>query len=252
MPVYSNMGGKMEKIALVTGSTNNVGKSIAQTLAADGFHVIITSRNEGQAKEVAGNLSKKGSHYKVDFSDAEQIAGLFSFVKKTYGRLDVLVNNVAYTKNESILDCSLETWEYTINTNLRSYFLCTKYAAEIMKECGGGNIVNITVSSTRGGSNKFSYTVTKGGINSLTGCAASDLAQYNIRVNAVGISITGTPVGSKDNPERKRGYENPNSLTGHIGDPGDVAQAVSFLVSEKAAYIWGTILNVDGGTGFLR
>jgi NAD(P)-dependent dehydrogenase (short-subunit alcohol dehydrogenase family) len=194
----------------------------------------------------------KGAYYKVDFSEAAQIEGLFTFVKKTFGKLDVLVNNVAYTKNESILDCSLETWEYTIKTNLRSYFLCTKYAAEMMKESGGGNIVNITVSSTRGGKNKFSYTVSKGGINSLTGCAATDLAQYNIRVNAVGIGITGTPVGSKDHPDRTRGYENPSSLNGHIGDPLDVAQAVSFLVSDKARQIWGTILNVDGGTGFLR
>jgi 3-oxoacyl-[acyl-carrier protein] reductase len=246
------MGGKMEKIALVTGSTNNVGRSIAQTLSKEGFLAIITSRHESEAKEVAAHLANKGAYYQVDFSDPQQIAALFSFVKKTYGRLDVLVNNVAYTSNESILDCTLETWEHTININLRSYFLCTKYAAEIMKENGGGNIVNITISSTRGGRNKFSYIVSKGGINSLTGCAAADLAQYNIKVNAVGIGPTGSPVGSKDYAERKRGSENPASLTGHIGDPLDVAQAVSFLVSEKARYIWGTILNVDGGAGLSR
>ena len=242
----------MEKIALVTGSTNNVGKSIAETLSKDGFTVIVTSRHESEAKEVAGRLSKKGAYFPLDFANAEEIASLFAFIKKTYGKLDVLVNNVAYTSNESILDCTLDNWERTINTNLRSYFLCTKYAAGIMKENGGGNIVNITISNTHGGKNKFSYIVSKGGINSLTGCASVDLAQYNIRVNAVGIGPTGSPVGSKDYADRKRGYENPASLTGHIGDPVDVARAVSFLVSEKARYIWGTILNVDGGVWLSR
>ena len=242
----------MEKIALVTGSTNNVGKGIAETLSRDGFTVIVTSRHESEAKEVAGHLFKKGAYFPVDFANAEQIANLFAFVKKTYGRLDVLVNNVAYTNNESILDCTLNNWERTINTNLRSYFLCTKYAAEIMKENAGGNIVNITISNTRGGRDKFSYIVSKGGINSLTGCASADLAQYNIRVNAVGIGPTGTPVGSKEYMNRKRGYDYLGSLTGHIGDPLDVAQAVSFLVSEKARYIWGTTLNVDGGAGLSR
>jgi NAD(P)-dependent dehydrogenase (short-subunit alcohol dehydrogenase family) len=121
-----------------------------------------------------------------------------------------------------------------------------------MKVCGGGNIVNITISAARGGKNKFSYIVSKGGINALTGCAAADLAQYNIRVNAVGIGQTGTPVGSKDHPDRKRKYENPGALAGHIADPLDVARGVSFLVSEKAGYIWGTILNVDGGSGLSR
>ena len=236
----------MEKVALVTGSTNNVGKGIAEHLAKDGFLVVITSRHGKEAKEVADNLPKKGTYYEVDFSDPEQIACLFSFVKKTLARLDVLVNNVAYTKNESIMNCTLETWEHTIDTNLRSYYLCTRYAAEIMKEHGGGNIVNITIGSGRGIGNKFAYSVSKGGVNSLTMSAAVDLAPFNIRVNAISIGPTGTPVGSKENPDRKREYES-NTLAGHIGLPSDIANAVSFLVSEKAQYIYGAILPVDGG-----
>lgn len=236
----------MERIALVTGSTNNVGKGIAEGLSSDGFTVIITSRNENETRDVAEHLPKKGSYYQVDFSQAEQIVGLFSFVKKTYGRLDVLVNNVACTQNESIMDCTLETWERTINTNLRSYYLCTRYAAEIMKEQGGGNIVNVTIGGGGGARNKFTYSVSKGGVNSLTMSAAVDLAPFNIRVNAVSIGPTGTPVGSKDNPDRKRGYES-NTLAGHIGSPSDIASAVSFLVSEKAQYVYKATLAVDGG-----
>lgn len=233
----------MQKIALVTGSTNNIGEAIAEALAGQGFHVIITSRHEEQAKSVSERLG--GSWFRVDFSEAGEIENLFRFIKEKFHRLDVLVNNVAYTKNESIFECDLNTWEYTINTNLRSYYLCSKMASEIMKEHGGGCIVNVTVSSTRGVKDKFSYMVSKGGISTLTMCAAIDLAPYNIRVNAVGSGLVGTPVGYREYVNRP--YQNPRIPLGHIGDPKDVAEAVAFFASEKAKYITGATLPVDGG-----
>jgi NAD(P)-dependent dehydrogenase (short-subunit alcohol dehydrogenase family) len=235
----------MEKIALVTGSTNNIGKAIAEVLAQQGFDVIVTSRNEEEAKAVSEKLAKKGSYFRVDFSEVSAIERLFNFIKERFQRLDVLVNNVAHTKNESILDCDLTTWEYTINTSLRSYYLCTKFAAEMMKRQGGGAIVNITISSTRGTKDKFSYTTSKGGVNNLTMCAAIDLAPFNIRVNAVGSGLVGTPVGYREYVNRP--FKNERIPIGHIGEPEDVAEAVAFLVSEKAKYIVGTILAVDGG-----
>ena len=235
----------MERIALVTGSTNNIGKAIAEVLSREGYHVIITSRNESEAKLVSEGLPEKGSYFRCDFSQTGAIEHLFEFIKKTFGRLDVLVNNVAYTKNESILDCDLSNWEYTLNINLRSYFLCTKFAAEIMKEKGGGSIVNITVSSARGTKDKFSYMVAKGGVNYLTMCAAIDLAPFNIRVNAVGSGLVGTPVGYREYVGRP--YQNDRIPLGHIGNPEDVAEAVAFIVSDKAKYIVGAILSVDGG-----
>jgi len=235
----------MEKIALVTGSTNNIGKAIAEVLAGQGFHVIVTSRHGEEAKSVSESLPKKGSWFEVDFSEVSTIENLFKFVKDKCQRLDVLVNNVAYTKNESISDCDLATWEYTINTNLRSYYLCTKLASEIMKGNGGGAIVNITVSSTRGSKDKFSYSVSKGGINSLTMCAAIDLAPFAIRVNAVGSGLVGTPVGYREYVGRP--FKNQRIPVGHIGEPEDVAEGVAFLVSDKAKYIVGALLPVDGG-----
>jgi NAD(P)-dependent dehydrogenase (short-subunit alcohol dehydrogenase family) len=235
----------MEQTALVTGSTNNIGKCIAEALARNGYHVIVTSRNAEEAKAVSESLPGEGSFFQADFSESASIESLFKFIKEKFGRLDVLVNNVAYTRNESILECDLKTWEYTINTNLRSYYLCTQFAAGIMKEQGGGCIVNITVSSTRGMKDKFSYIVSKGGVNSLTMCAALDLAPFNIRVNAVGSGLVGTPVGYREYVNRP--FENSKIPIGHIGMPEDVGEAVAFLVSEKAKYIVGAFLPVDGG-----
>jgi 3-oxoacyl-[acyl-carrier protein] reductase len=235
----------LRKLALVTGSTNNIGKSIAEVLARQDFLVIVTSRHGAEARAVAEALPSTGVSFETDFSDTESVERLFSFVKQEFGRLDVLVNNVAYTKNESILECDLALWEQTINTNLRSYYLCTKLAAEIMMQHGGGAIVNITVSAQSGVKQKFSYTVAKGGINYLTFCAALDLAPFNIRVNAVGSGMVGTPVGYREYVNRP--YDNPKIPAGHIGAPEDIAETVSFLVSERAKYIFGAIISVDGG-----
>ena len=231
------------KVALVTGSTSNIGKAIAETLARDGFHVVVTSRHEADAAAVASAIG--GSAFAVDFADAAAIDALFGFVREKFGRLDALVNSVAYTKNESILDCDLATWQQTIDTNLRSYFLCTKHAAELMKTHGGGAIVNVTVSSTRGAKDKLSYMTSKGGVNYLTMCAALDLAPFGIRVNAVGSGLVGTAVGYRDYANRP--HDNPRVPIGHIGEPIDVAEAVAFLVSDKAKYTLGTMLAVDGG-----
>ena len=99
----------MDRVALITGSTNNIGRGIAETLSREGSLVIITSRHENEAKQIADHLPAQGGYYQVDFSDAGQIAGLFSFIQKSYGRLDVLVNNVAHTENESIMDCTSST-----------------------------------------------------------------------------------------------------------------------------------------------
>lgn len=226
----------MEKVALVTGSTNNIGKAVAEALAREGYLVIITARHGDEAKAVAAALPGKGACFEADFSDAEAVERLFAFIRERFRRLDVLVNNVAYTKNESILDCDLGTWERTINTNLGSYYLCTKSAAEIMKVQGGGAVVNITISAQSGVKEKFSYTVAKGGVNYLTLCAALDLAPFNIRVNAVGSGMVGTPVGYR---EYDRPFENPRIPAGHLGVAEDVAEAVLFLVSERAKYIYG-------------
>ena len=235
----------MTDVALVTGSTNNVGEAIARGLSADGYQVVVTSRHGDEAEAVAADLPNGGSGFEVDLSVPEEIEDLFAFVDDRLGRIHVLVNSVAHTENESILECDLETWEYTIATNLRSYYLCTRAAARRMVANGGGSIVNVTLSRRSGRPSKFSYSVSKGGVNFLTRCAAHDLAPHGVRVNAVGSGIVGTPVGHADAAGRT--YVNDRIPIGHVGEPGDVANAVRFLVSEDAKHVVGAKLEVDGG-----
>lgn len=230
-------------VAVVVGSTRNIGRTIAERLSADGYHVVVTSRHGDDAERVAAELRAEATGFEVDVTEPAEVEGLFEHVDATFGRLDALVNNVAYTANESILDCDLETWERTIQTNLRSYFLTTKHAAALMND--GGAIVNVTVSSTRGLPEKFSYMTSKGAVTYLTRAAALDLIDEGIRVNAVGSGLVGTPVGY--NEMAGRPDEIDRIPAGHPGDPEDVAAAVSFLVSDDADYVVGAKLDVDGG-----
>lgn len=241
-----------EQIAVVTGSTSNIGRAIAELLSADGYYVVVTSRHAEDASSVAESLPNDAASKAVDLADPAGAEALFEFVDGLSGDLGVLVNNVAYADNASVLDCDLAEWDRALDTNLRSFFLCTQAAAERMKETGGGAVVNVTVSETGGVSEKIAYMSAKGGVNAFTKSAALDLAPHDIRVNAVGSGLVGSSVGSKserDSEEvRARDERNADRIPlGRIGDPAELAAAVSFLVSEDASYVAGAILPVDGG-----
>lgn len=237
----------MPQTALVTGSTKNMGKAIAERLARDGYHVIVTSRDGDEAEAVAADLPgpESGSAYEVDFSDPVEIDALFDHVEAEFGGLDVLVNNVATSPKESVLECSLDTWERVMATNLRSYFLCTKRAGQLMAEAGEGSIVNVTIARTGGRAGKVAYSTSKAAIKMLTYCSALDLAPHGVRVNAVGSGLVGTPVGHEDMAHRSK--ENDRVPLGYVGEPEALADTVGFLVSDAARYVVGAVVPVDGG-----
>lgn len=241
-----------DEIAVVIGSTSNIGKAIAERLSEDGYRVVVTSRHGDDAESVAASLPNAADGHEVDVTDPDAIAELFEFVDGLSGDLTALVNNVAYADNESVLECDRAEWDRTLDTNLRSFFLCTRAAAERMKDGDGGAVVNVTVSETGGVSEKIAYMSSKGGINAFTKSAALDLAPHGIRVNAVGSGLVGSPVGSHVGMDsrrvRERNEQNSHRIpVGRIGDPAELAAAVSFLVSEEASYVVGAILPVDGG-----
>jgi NAD(P)-dependent dehydrogenase (short-subunit alcohol dehydrogenase family) len=233
-----------EKIALVTGSTNNIGLGIARAFAREGAKVIVHSRHEEEAKKIAAELG--GDYFAADVSKAEEIQALFNHVRSRHRRLDVLVNCVAHSSKNDILETSLEEWNRIMAINLTGYFLCIQHGAKIMKEQGGGVILNVSAASgERGSPGTAAYSVSKGAINALTRQAAMDLAPYDIRVNSIISGIVGTPLGRKDMGNRKSEYD--TIPLRRIGQPEDIAEAAVFLASEKASYITNSILPVDGG-----
>jgi NAD(P)-dependent dehydrogenase (short-subunit alcohol dehydrogenase family) len=232
-----------KKIALVTGSTHNIGLAIARAFAREGAKVIVHSRHEQDAKKIAHEIN--GDYFVADVAKAEQIVALFDYVKKTYGRLDILVNSVAQSSSAGLLETSLEEWNQILTINLTGYFLCLQHAGKIMKEQGSGAIINISAASgERSSPGGAAYSISKGAINSLTRQAAADLAP-TVRVNGIISGLVGTPIGQKDMGNRKPEYD--IIPLRRIGQPEEVAEAALFLASDKASYITNSILPVDGG-----
>lgn len=232
------------KIAVVTGSTHNIGLGIARAFAREGAKVIVHSRHEEDARKIAQEIN--GDFFAADMAKPGQVAAMFDHIKKIHGRLDILVNSVAHSAKAGILDTTLEEWNRIMTINLTGYFLCIQHAGKMMKEQGGGgSIINISAGSgERSSPGGAAYSVSKGAINSLTRQAAADLAP-TIRVNGLISGLVGTPIGSNDMGNRKPEYD--MIPLRRIGRPEDVAEAAVFLASDKASYITNTILPVDGG-----
>jgi len=232
-----------DKVALVTGSTNNIGLAIARAFAREGAKVLVHSRHEEDAKKIAGEI--KGDYFAADMAKPEKIAALFDHIKKEHGRIDILVNSVAHSTKGGVLDTSLQEWNRILAINLTGYFLCIQHAGKMMMAQGGGSIINISAGSgERSSPGGAAYSVSKGAINSLTKQAAADLAP-EIRVNGIISGLVGTPLGQKDMGNRQPEYD--SIPLRRIGRPEDVAEAAVFLASDKASYITNTILPVDGG-----
>jgi len=232
-----------EKIALVTGSTHNIGLGIARAFAREGAKVIVHSRHEHEAKQIASEIG--GDYFAADVADADQVLGLFDHVQKQHRRLDILVNSVAHSSKGGVLETSLDEWNRIMTINLTGYFLCIQHAGKMMRQQGSGSIINISAGSgERSSPGGAAYSVSKGAINALTRQAAADLAP-SVRVNGLVSGLVGTPIGSKDMGNRKPEYE--MIPLRRIGRPEDVAEAAVFLASNKASYITNVILPVDGG-----
>lgn len=233
-----------EKVALVTGSTHNIGLGIARAFAREGAKVIVHSRHEVEAKKIAGEMA--GDYFVADVASPEEVAVMFNHIGKQHRRLDILVNSVAHPSKGGILEVAVDEWKQIMAINLTGYFLCIQHAGRMMKDQGGGNIINISAGSgERSSPGGAAYSVSKGAINSLTRQAAVDLAPYNIRVNGIISGLVGTPIGQKEMGNRKPEYD--MIPLRRIGQPEDVAEAAVFLASDKANYITNAILPVDGG-----
>jgi NAD(P)-dependent dehydrogenase (short-subunit alcohol dehydrogenase family) len=240
------------KVALVTGSARGLGKGIVQVLAEKGADIVLNDKNLGIEGEVlAGQLREMGRRVlsvEADVSDEADVQYMFRQVKERFGRLDILVNNAGTSQAKTIFEADLSDWNYIINTNLTSCFLCSKQAMEMMATQRGGCIINISSVVGEQGAmfGHAHYAATKSGMLGITRTLARTGAPLGIRVNAIAPGIIETELLRKTH-----GPEGVEKLSANVplglGKPKHIGLAVAFLCGEGGAYITGATLDVNGG-----
>ncbi len=236
------------KVAIVTGGGRNIGEEISKLFVSEGAKVAILDMDKARGDKVAAEIVAKGGEaaaFVVDVSKGADAERGVAEVTKRFGKIDILVNNVAISDNKTILECTEEDWDRVMNVTLKGPFLMGKYVAKQMIAQGtGGAMVNIaSTSGFRGRPRAIAYISAKSGVINLTRGMAVQLAQYNIRVNSVSPNKAGSPVG-RDEFNTDRPITN---LLKRPVEPLDVAKAVLFLVSDDATFVMGENIFVDGG-----
>lgn len=239
-----------ERVAIITGSGKGIGRGIAQRLAADGTTVVVNyAKDETAAKETLAEVQVSAPRSLLVQADVGTPEGAKHLVDETItalGRVDILVNNAGPFLVKSLFDTEPDEWRRIIDGNLSSAFYCIKYCLPSMRARKSGNIINIgslNVETTRGAPTTAAYNAAKTGLVVLTKSAARSEARYGIRCNLINPGFIETYATSE--ADRR---ELPSLVPlGSLGTPEDIAEAIAFLVSDKARYITGTVLNVHGG-----
>jgi NAD(P)-dependent dehydrogenase (short-subunit alcohol dehydrogenase family) len=236
-----------DQVAIVTGAGRNIGEEIAKLFAAEGAKVAVVDMDKTRGERVANAIKSAGGDatlFLTDVSNGTDVAALVQAVVARYGRIDILVNNVAISDNKHIFDITEEEWDRVLAVTLKSQFLMAKEAGKQMAAQGGGRIVNIgSTSGFTGRSRAVAYSAAKGGVANLTRAMAAQLAPHKIRVNAIVPNKIGSPVG-KDEFDPTRPVPN---MAKRPGQPAEAAKAVLFLVSDDSSFVYGANLFVDGG-----
>lgn len=235
------------KVAVVTGGTRGIGLAIVKAFLEEGASVaLFGSRQETVDKALAELEGKPVIGLSPDLSDYAAVEKAMQTVKEKFGRIDILANNAGVSAREPIYNYDPSAFDKVINLNVNSVFYCTKAVAPIMKEQGGGSIVNTSsMVSLYGQPAGCSYPASKYAVNGLTKSLARELGKDNIRVNAVLPGVTRTDMVAALPPEMVARVSATIPL-GRVGEPEEVANAFVFLASDKASYITGALLSVDG------
>lgn len=237
------------KTAIVTGARRGIGKGIALALAKEGCNVVVSDIDEKDCEAVAEEARKLGPKalaVRCDVSKKEDVEKLFAKAVEEFGQLDILVNNAGIFPFVPFAQMKEEDWDKVMDVNLKSIFLCSKEAAKILPE--GGRIVNISsIAAFVGFEGLVHYCATKGAINSMIRALALELAPKKITVNAVAPGAIVTPGASVATTEESKKQTIATIPLSRMGEPKDIANAVVFLASEKAGYITGQTIIVDGG-----
>jgi len=248
------MAGKFEgKVALITAGGSGIGAATARRFAAEGASIVIADISGTRAEQVSSEIAAKGAKVKwlkMDASDPEGIQAAIRVALDNWGRLDVTFNNAGHSVAARLEDITLETWNRILAVTLTSVFLGMKYSLPIMRNQGGGAIVNTaSISGLAGDYGMSAYNAAKAGVVNLTRAAALENAKHRIRINCVcpgPINTRVTQLLGGNDPAGLREKFNQSPL-GRIGEPEEIANTVAFLASEEASLITGAAIVADGG-----
>lgn len=234
---------------LITGASRGIGKACALKLAEEGYLIGVNySKNEQKANEIVDKINDSGGKARAlsaDVASEEDVKDMIRIFVEEFGYIFGLVNNAGIYDRKKFFELTLKDWEDTIATNLTGAFLCTKYALPHIPS--GGRIINIaSVLAHMGSSQGAHYAASKAGIIGFSKSLARELAPKKITVNVVAPGATETDIIADDTPEKRKERERITPL-GRVAQPEEMAYAVSFLLSEKANYITGETINVNGG-----
>ena len=241
------------KCALVTGASRGIGRAIAVALARAGADVAINYAGNAEAarqtEELCAAYGANTLVIKADVANADECKKMIDFVKEHFGKIDILVNNAGITKDKLMIGMTEADFMEVINTNLKGSFLCMQMVSKLMLKQRYGRIINLSsVVGLHGNAGQVNYAASKAGVIGMTKSAAKELASRNITVNAVAPGMIETDMTSVI-PEKAKEAMMAGIPAGRAGAPEEIADAVVFLASDKAAYITGQIISVDGGMG---
>ncbi len=243
------------KVALVTGSSQGIGRATAERLAMAGADIVINyRRNAGAAAEARASIESLGRRcivVQADVSKEEDVARLFALTNEQLGPVSILVNNAGTTRDKLILQMSLADFTAIIETNLNSAFLCTKAALRGMMKARWGRIINVSsVAGLLGNAGQANYSASKSGMITLTLSTAREMASRNITANAVAPGFIPTELTSVLTEQQKKAMLDITPLA-RFGTPEEVAATIAFLCSPEAGYIPVQVIRIDGGLALL-
>jgi len=246
-----------KRIAVITGASRGIGRAIAETLAGPDtfcyfnyFSPVDPEGEKAAAEETERLIAARGGQsrsFSVDVAAEDEVAGFFNAIMDEAGRIDLLVNNAGITRDALLVRMKTSDWDLVLDVNLKGPFLCLRHVGKIMMNQRAGRIVNVaSIVGVTGNAGQANYVASKAGLIGLTKTAAKELAPRGVTVNAVAPGYIATDMTAVL-PEKVQAAMLAQVPMNRPGTPGDVAAAVSFLVSDQAAYITGQVLHVNGG-----
>ncbi|MCK9606509.1 MAG: 3-oxoacyl-ACP reductase FabG [Methylomonas sp.] len=236
-----------KKLAIVTGASRGIGRAIAEKLVADGFFVVGTATSGNGAEAISAYLGENGKGYKLNVADAADIESFIKTIGDAHGTPVVLVNNAGITRDNLLMRMKDEEWDDIISTNLTSIFRMSKAVLRGMMKVRYGRIINISsVVGSTGNAGQTNYAAAKAGMVGFAKSMAKEVGSRGITVNTVAPGFIDTDMTKELSEEIKNALLSSIAL-GRLGQPEEIANAVSFLASEQASYITGETLHVNGG-----